>query len=82
MANPTLGVPGAFGALRALATAAGQGGLPQASAELAHLGASQINGCSVCVQMHARDLNLRTEPLDRGRQAGGRVADTDEGGSR
>jgi AhpD family alkylhydroperoxidase len=65
MANPALSVPGAFDALRALATAAGQGGLPQACAELVHLRASQINGCSVCVHMHARDLKEAGESDER-----------------
>ncbi len=65
MANPALSVPGAFDAMRALAKAAGQGGLPEVTAGLVHLRASQINGCSVCVQMHARDLKDRGESDER-----------------
>jgi AhpD family alkylhydroperoxidase len=65
MANPGLSVPGAFDALQALATAAGHGGLPQATAGLVHLRASQINGCSVCVHMHARDLKKAGESDER-----------------
>jgi AhpD family alkylhydroperoxidase len=65
MANPALSVPGAFDALQALAKAARQGGLPPAMAELVHLRASQINGCSVCVDMHARDLKKAGESDER-----------------
>jgi AhpD family alkylhydroperoxidase len=65
MANPALNVPGAFDAMQALATAAGQGGLPQATTGLVHLRASQINGCSVCVDMHARELKKEGESDER-----------------
>jgi AhpD family alkylhydroperoxidase len=65
MANPALSVPGAFDALQALAKATGQGGLPPATAELVNLRASQINGCSVCVDMHARDLKKAGESDER-----------------
>jgi AhpD family alkylhydroperoxidase len=56
MAHPALNVPGALDAMQALAKAARQGGLPKTTAALVHLRASQINGCSVCVDMHAREL--------------------------
>ena len=65
MPNVALSVPGAFDALQALAKAADQGGLPPTTAELVHLRASQINGCSVCVQMHARDLKKAGESAER-----------------
>jgi AhpD family alkylhydroperoxidase len=65
MANPALSVPGAFDAIQALAKAAAQGSLPQVTAGLAHLRASQINGCSVCVQMHACDLKNAGESDER-----------------
>ena len=65
MSNVALSVPGAFDALQALAKAADQGGLPPTTAELVHLRASQINGCSVCVQMHARDLKKAGESDER-----------------
>jgi AhpD family alkylhydroperoxidase len=35
-------------------SAAGKGGLPSATIGLVHLRASQINGCSVCADMHPR----------------------------
>jgi AhpD family alkylhydroperoxidase len=47
-------VPGALEALRALGEAAVAGGLPEATVDLAHYRASQINGCSVCADMHSR----------------------------
>ncbi|SRR5581483_8156504 len=65
IANPALSVPGALEALQACATAAGQGGLPQGTAELVHLRASQINGCDVCVRLHERDLRKAGESDER-----------------
>ena len=65
MANVAMSVPGAFDALQALAKAADQGGLSPTTAELVHLRASQINGCSVCVQLHARDLKKAGESDER-----------------
>jgi len=56
MPNPVTLVPGALDALLALGRAAGASGLPQSVTDLVHLRASQINGCSVCVQMHANDM--------------------------
>ena len=49
-------VPGAMQACMALGKAVHKGGVPPQTLELVHLRASQINGCSVCVDMHARDL--------------------------
>jgi AhpD family alkylhydroperoxidase len=54
MTNPALSVPGVLAALQALSAAAGAAGLPQSTIDLVHLRASQINGCSVCVDMHTR----------------------------
>lgn len=65
MAHPAMSVPGAFAALQALAKAAGKGGLPEAVPELVHLRASQINGCSVCVDMHSRALKKAGEGDER-----------------
>ena len=65
MAHPAMSVPGAFDALQALAKAAGQGGLPEAVPELVHLRASQVNGCSVCVDMHSRALKNAGESDER-----------------
>lgn len=55
MNNPGLLVPDALKALQAFsATYAGR--LPRTTTEMVSLRASQINGCSVCVEMHARSL--------------------------
>ena len=61
MDNPAMSVPGAFEALQALAKAGAQGGLPQKTILLVLLRASQINGCSVCAHMHARDAKKAGE---------------------
>ena len=65
MGNPALIVPGAFPALKALADATRRTGVPQTTLELMNLRASQINGCSVCVHMHARDLRKAGESDER-----------------
>lgn len=65
MGNPAVIVPGAFPALVALAEAARKTGVPQTTLDLVHLRASQINGCSVCVHMHARDLRKAGESDER-----------------
>lgn len=56
MNNPAMIVPGAMQALQALSAATEKGGVPHRTLELVHLRASQINGCSVCIDMHARFL--------------------------
>jgi AhpD family alkylhydroperoxidase len=65
MGNPAMVVPGAMNALVALAEAAKQGGVPASTLELVHLRASQINGCSVCVDMHSRDAEKAGETHER-----------------
>ena len=54
MKNPAMIVPDAMQALQALGKAAEQGGVPPRTLSLVHLRASQINGCSVCVDMAFR----------------------------
>jgi AhpD family alkylhydroperoxidase len=57
MDHPAVTVPGAMQALHGLSKAAKKSGdLPDELIELVNLRASQINGCSVCVQMHAKAL--------------------------
>ena len=56
MKNPVFVLPDAMKALQALGEAATADGLPQVTRYLVHLRASQINGCSVCVDMHAQEL--------------------------
>ena len=56
--SPAFSVPGALEALQTLATAvdkaAREAGVPQTTIDLVSLRASQINGCAVCLDMHAR----------------------------
>src|SRR5215813_10565263 len=61
MENPAMIVPGAMEALQALGKATEQSGLPARTLGLVHLRASQINGCSVCVDMHPRYLKKMGE---------------------
>jgi AhpD family alkylhydroperoxidase len=56
MNNPVMIVPEALRALHALGRSAENHGVPARTIALAHLRASQINGCSVCVDMHAEEL--------------------------
>ena len=64
MSNPVLIVPQAMHALHALGKAA-EGGVPRSTINLVQLRASQINGCSVCVDMHARDMKRAGEADER-----------------
>ena len=41
------------------------GGVPAQTLELVHLRASQINGCSICVDIHSRELRIAGEPDER-----------------
>jgi AhpD family alkylhydroperoxidase len=65
MTNIAMLVPDAFQALQALATSARNGGLSETTALLVQLRASQINGCSFCVDLHARGLKQAGETDDR-----------------
>src|SRR5262245_15946382 len=56
MKNPLFVLPGALDALIAVNKTTEKDSLPQVTRKLVHLRASQINGCSVCVDMHAREL--------------------------
>lgn len=62
--NPAISVPGAMPALLDLGKAA-QKGLSSPVRDLINLRASQINGCSVCVVSHARDLKKAGETDER-----------------
>jgi AhpD family alkylhydroperoxidase len=53
MTHPVFVVPDAMKALQALATCAS--GVSKRTLDLCALRASQINGCSFCVDMHSRD---------------------------
>ncbi len=62
MKNPVMILPEAMGALRALDSATTNEDVPDVTRKLVHLRASQINGCSVCVDLHARELRQAGEP--------------------
>ena len=53
MTNPAFAVDGAMDALNAISKSISRARVP-ISRELVHLRASQINGCGVCVDMHAK----------------------------
>jgi AhpD family alkylhydroperoxidase len=56
MKNPLMLVPDALKAMLALDKSTANDNLPDITRKLVHLRASQINGCSVCVEMHAHEL--------------------------
>jgi AhpD family alkylhydroperoxidase len=65
MKHPVMVLPEAMNVLQSLGALTKQG-LPEKLLELVHLRASQINGCSVCVDMHpkiARKLGETDERL-------------------
>jgi AhpD family alkylhydroperoxidase len=63
--NPVMTAPGAMQALQALAASTKHAGLPETTLLLVTLRASQINGCSVCVDMHSREMRAAGEPDER-----------------
>ena len=65
MTHPVMVLPDAMKALHALHKAAAAGTVPETTHKLIHLRVSQINGCSVCVDMHARELKDAGEKDER-----------------
>ena len=65
MKHPVFVVPEAMQALQALGKAVHKTGLSPQLIELVNLRASQINGCSVCVEMHSRSLKAAGESDER-----------------
>ncbi len=65
MKHPVMIVPEAMQALQALNAAAQKGGVPAKTLDLVQLRASQINGCSVCVDMHSRMMKKSGETDER-----------------
>lgn len=63
--SPVMTVPGAMAALQRLGAVTRHGGVPETTLILVALRASQINGCSVCVDMHSRELKAAGEPDER-----------------
>jgi AhpD family alkylhydroperoxidase len=65
MKNPAVVIPEAMKAIQALHAAASNGGAPAKTLELAHLRASQINGCSACLDAGARHAKRSGEADER-----------------
>jgi len=65
MSNPATILPDAMEGVQALLKAAHKGGVPSKTLELVHLRASQINGCSFCVDMGARNAKKAGETDER-----------------
>jgi AhpD family alkylhydroperoxidase len=65
MTNPVVTVPDAMPALLALSASAVKAGVSQKLLELVSLRASQINGCGLCVDLHAHDLKKAGETDER-----------------
>ena len=65
MKNPAMIIPDAMQAILALQAATEKGGVPRRTLELVHLRASQINGCSVCVDMGSCSLQQTGETNER-----------------
>jgi AhpD family alkylhydroperoxidase len=65
MTNPALLIPAAMKGLHAYGSSAENLGVPTNTVAMVHLRASQINGCSVCVEMHSNDLKKAGETDER-----------------
>jgi AhpD family alkylhydroperoxidase len=65
MKHPAFLVPGVMDALQALSKATGDDVLPAATRQLVQLRASLINGCSQCVDMHAKEMKKAGETAER-----------------
>ena len=65
MKNPAVMFPAAMQALQALHAATKRDDLPESTVGLVELRASQINGCSVCVDMHHKMLKKAGEKDER-----------------
>lgn len=65
MSNPAMIFPDTMNAIGTLIKATRAGGVPPATLELVHLRASQINGCSFCVDSGARSARKAGETDER-----------------
>jgi AhpD family alkylhydroperoxidase len=65
MNNPVMVIPDAMKALHEMSLAVGKCGVPKATLGLVGLRASQINGCGLCVDMHARLMRQDGETDER-----------------
>ena len=65
MNNPAMVIPDAMKALHGLSSAIAKCDVPKSTLGLIELRASQINGCSVCLDMHARQMRQAGETDER-----------------
>jgi AhpD family alkylhydroperoxidase len=65
MKNPAMVIPDAMQAIQALLAATEKGGVPAKTLGLVHLRASQINGCSACVDAGPRYARKAGESDER-----------------
>jgi AhpD family alkylhydroperoxidase len=65
MNHPVMVVPGAMDAMQELSKVAAKTGVPFAVRKIVELRASQINGCSWCVDAHTRELRESGESEER-----------------
>jgi AhpD family alkylhydroperoxidase len=65
MKSPALIVPGALQALLAVGKITKQSDVPATTLHLVHLRASQINGCSFCIDMHCKEAKQAGETDER-----------------
>ena len=65
MQNPAVIIPEAMPAILNVFKATKKGGVPEATLELVHLRASQINGCSYCVDTGVRSAKKAGESDER-----------------
>lgn len=65
MTNPAFVVPEALKALNSLGTSISKGGVPNTTLELVRLRASQINGCSLCVDGGVKTAKKNGETDER-----------------
>jgi AhpD family alkylhydroperoxidase len=65
MKNPARILPDTQKAIQSLTAATRSGGVPEATLELVHLRASQINGCGFCVDNGARSARENGESDNR-----------------
>jgi AhpD family alkylhydroperoxidase len=65
MRNPAAVIPGAWPAVQALHASAEKGGVPASTLALVHLRASQINGCSACVEAGSKSATEAGETPER-----------------
>lgn len=65
MTNPAMLVPGAIQAILNLWAVVEKGGVSKRTLGLVHLRTSQINGCSFCIDMHAKGYVYPEETTER-----------------